>query len=194
MAAAGIAFAAGVFLSYLLIGYGFLSAFRLGGRLEALRLALRILVSALAAAFCALTVRDIVVLRGGGPAGAVLALPESVRLRINAAIRSGVGQKVFLPGVFVTGIVVSILELACTGQVYFPAISYMVQTEASVAGLRSLLLYNLAFITPLLAVLVLALAGVGQASVRSYFVRHVVPAKVAQALVFAGLAVLAWIA
>lgn len=193
IAAAGLAFAAGVFLSYLLIGFGLFNALRLGGRLQSLRLALRIAVSVITAVFCALTVLDIIRLRRGGKADPSLRLPESLRLRINAAVRSGLGSRAFIAGVFGTGILVSVLELACTGQVYFPAISFMVQTDASALGIGSLLLYNLAFIAPLLAVLALALAGVRQEAVRSYFQRHLAEAKAAQAVLFAALAVLVWV-
>ncbi len=193
IAAAGLAFAAGVFLTYLFIGFGLFNALRLGGRLQSLRLALRIAVSAITAVFCALTVRDIIRLRQGRQAELTLTLPESLRLRINAAIRSGLGSTAFIAGVFGTGILVSVLELACTGQVYFPAISFMVQTDTSALGIGSLLLYNLAFITPLLVVLALALAGIRQESVRSYFQRHLAGAKAAQTVIFAVLAVLVWV-
>ena len=50
-AAAGLAFAAGVFLAYFAIGYGLFNALRLGGRLQGFRSALKLAVSALTAAF-----------------------------------------------------------------------------------------------------------------------------------------------
>jgi len=68
-----------------------------------------------------------------------------------------------------------------------------VQTDASALGIGSLLLYNLAFITPLLAVLALALSGIRQETVRSYFSKHLVLVKAAQASIFAVLAVLVWV-
>ncbi|MBU0927421.1 MAG: hypothetical protein KKA67_06705, partial [Spirochaetes bacterium] len=193
MAAVGLLFAAGVFASYFMIGLGLFNALRASGRIRELRLALRILVSVLTAAFCAFTVRDIVMIRRGRPAEVALRLPERMRSGINAAIRSGVGGAAFLAGVFGTGVVVSVLELACTGQVYFPAISVMVQSDASPLGIASLALYNLAFITPLLALLALALAGVRQEAVRAFFERRLVLSKAAVALVFATLAVLVWL-
>lgn len=193
IALAGLSFAAGVFLSYFLIGLGLFNAFRVGGMLPVFRTVLRVVVSALTVAFCALTVRDIVLARRGAPGDMALRLPESVRLRINASIRGGVASNAFLVGVFATGVVVSVLELACTGQVYFPAISFMVQTDSSWLGTGSLLLYNLAFIAPLLIVLALALAGLSQEAVRGFFTRHLVATKLALAAVFASLSVLVWI-
>lgn len=192
-AAAGLAFAAGVFLSYFLIGFGLFNAFRLGGRLRSLRLALNVTVSAVTAAFCALTVRDIMALRAGRPADMALKLPDGLRSAINAAIRRGTGGAAFVAGVFAAGVVVSVLELACTGQVYFPAISIMVQADASWRGIGNLALYNLAFISPLLVILGLSLLGMRQEALRAFFTRHLAASKAAQALLFATLAVLVWV-
>ncbi|NIM24473.1 MAG: hypothetical protein GTO55_09455 [Armatimonadetes bacterium] len=61
---------------------------------------------------------------------------------------------------FAAGLIVSILELACTGQVYLPTITFVTSQE----GLRSrglffLGLYNLMFILPLVASFLLAYGG-----------------------------------
>lgn len=193
MMAGGLIFASGVFFAYMLIGLGLFNALRASGHLQSLRLALRIALSVITAAFCILTVRDII--RGARDRSnePTLRLADSIRKRINASIRGGVGRGPFLAGVFGTGVLVSVLELACTGQVYFPAISVMVQSDTSWLGLGSLLLYNMAFITPLLVVLALSVYGVGQASLRAFFMRHMAIAKGALALVFAALAVLVWV-
>ena len=193
MALAGLTFAAGVFIAYFLIGLGLFNALRISGRLPALKLALRIIVSALTAGFFALTIRDVLRLKRGETAGMALKLPDALRSRINASIRGGLGQAAFFSGVFVTGVVVAVLELACTGQVYFPTISFMVQTDASALGIGSLLLYNLAFVVPLLVVLALMLSGMRQEALREFFTRHLVASKLSLAAVFAALSVLIWL-
>ncbi len=193
MALAGLAFAAGVFISYFLLGLGLFNVLRLGGRLAALRLALKLIMSGLTVLFCALSIRDIILYRQGKSTDMALKLPDALRARIGRSIRRGVRSTAFFAGLFVTGMVVALLELACTGQVYFPAIAIMVQTDASWLGIGSLVLYNIAFITPLLAVLALALFGVSHESVRAYFIRHIVLSKALVALLFACLAVAVWI-
>ena len=193
IAAAGLLFAAGVFLAYLLIGLGLLNVLRAGLRVSALRLALRILVTGITAAYCVLTLRDIALARRGRLSEASLRLPDAVRSRINASIRGGVRSAVFPLGVFLSGAAVAVLELACTGQVYFPTLSYLAQTGAGLRGMGGLLLYNLAFILPLLAVLALILMGTSQERIREFFRRRVILAKAALALTFAILAVLVWI-
>lgn len=193
MALAGLAFAAGVFISYFILGLGLFNVLRLGGRLTALRLALKLIMSGLTALFCTLSIRDIILFKRGKPMDMALKLPDALRARIGRSIRAGVRSAAFFSGLFATGAVVALLELACTGQVYFPAIAIMVQTDASWLGIGSLVLYNMAFITPLLAVLVLALVGVSQESVRAYFIRHIVLSKALVAALFAGLALAIWL-
>lgn len=193
-AAAGLAFAAGVFLAYFAIGYGVLNVFRLGGRLQGFRLALKLTVSVLTAAFFAVTVRDIAALLRDRSASPVMMLPARFRTAINAMIRAGTGSPALILGAFVSGVVVSVLELACTGQVYFPAISAMVQAGVSGSGLLYLTLYNLAFVLPLLAVLAASLLGLRQEALRSFFKRHLVASKAAQAVLFAGLSIAIWLA
>jgi cytochrome c biogenesis protein CcdA len=54
---------------------------------------------------------------------------------------------------FVTGLLVSILEAVCTGQVYLPTIAYVLKrTHLWVEALGYLLLYNIMFIAPLFVV------------------------------------------
>lgn len=193
MALAGLCFAAGVFLAYFLLGLGLVNALRVGNRLAGLRLALKLVVTGLSTWFCILSVRDVILLKRGRSSELTLKLPESLRRRIDASIRGGMRARVFYPGVFISGLVVALLELACTGQVYFPAISFMVQSDASWLGFGSLLLYNLAFIAPLLVILGLVLAGLRQEHLRSFFIRHMEFAKLALAVIFALLAALVWL-
>ncbi|MFH2114081.1 MAG: cytochrome c biogenesis protein CcdA [Spirochaetota bacterium] len=193
MAIAGLTFAAGVFMAYFLLGLGLVNALRMGNSLSGLRLVLKLVVSGLTIWFCILSILDVYRLRHGRTTEMILKLPETVRLRIDSSIRTGMKSHAFYPGIFVTGVVVSILELACTGQVYFPAISFMVQTDSSWLGIGSLILYNFAFITPLLAILVLVLSGLRQEALRKFFTQHLVFAKLALAIVFALLALSVWL-
>ena len=73
----------------------------------------------------------------------------------------------------------------CTGQMYLPTIQYMART----AGLRAsgaayLLLYNVLFLLPLLAMLGVALAGVHFRRLSGFLRRHLGGAKLLLALVF----------
>ncbi len=63
--------------------------------------------------------------RRGRPEEMRLKLPMRLRRWINRVIREGAGLRAFVPVAFVTGAVISIIELACTGQVYLPTILFV---------------------------------------------------------------------
>lgn len=58
-----------------------------------------------------------------------------------------------------SALMVSLFELACTGQVYLPVIAWMVRKGESSRGLGLLALYNTGFILPLAALFLLAWSG-----------------------------------
>jgi len=88
---------------------------------------------------------------------------------------------------------VSILELACTGQLYLPTIAYLVQTgstrPAEVAALGA---YNLAFIIPLVIVVLAVYYGVSSRRIGTWFSRRAGTAKFAMGAVFALLGAAIW--
>ena len=91
---------------------------------------------------------------------------------------------------FVLGLVISLLELVCTGQVYLPLIQFMLSVSVErVQTIRLLIVYNLAFIAPLLAVFLAAFFGVRSERLNAFFHHHIAPAKLLLGLFFLGLGV-----
>jgi len=127
----------------------------------------------------------------------VLQLPTGLKRLVHRAIRNTPAAEspfspALVPSFFMTGAVVAFLELACTGQIYFPAIAYMLQSGGAGTQVRWLLLYNTAFILPLCGVLALCLVGVEQAKIRDWFGRNLFLSKLLIALFFLLLAALVW--
>jgi len=122
-----------------------------------------------------------------------LNLPHGLRMRINPVIRRGRSSPAFVAGSFMTGVVVSFLELACTGQVYLPTIVFMVsRPEMHTRALAFLLLYNLLFTLPLVVVVILAYYGTGSKQLTRFLERRAATVKLGMALLFTALAV--WLA
>jgi uncharacterized membrane protein len=72
---------------------------------------------------------------------------------------------------------------------YLPTIQYMAGTPGlRLAGAAYLLLYNVLFILPLVAILVAALAGVHFHKLNAFLQRHIGAAKILLAATFAVLA------
>jgi cytochrome c biogenesis protein CcdA len=187
--AAGAAFTLAVFLTYLAVGLGML---RFLAKLPFLDAASRWLYG-LTAAVClflaAGNAYDWWQARQGEADEMRLKLPTRLRRLINRTIREGADMEAFVVVTFVTGMVVSIIELACTGQVYLPTIVFVlgVPEMRAQAGLY-LLLYNLVFVLPLVAVFVLITFGTTSQQLRVLIHRHTAKVKLATAALFLVLA------
>jgi len=64
--------------------------------------------------------------------------------------------KATLPATFIAGALVAFFEFPCTGGIYLAILSMLATRTAFMEGLTYLLFYNVAFILPLMAVLILA--------------------------------------
>jgi len=185
----GLTFTLGVFVTYFVVGLG---AMRLLALVEAMRTVGMVLYSLLALScfvLAILSLRDYRLARQGRLSDMSLNLPESVRKRIHGRIRAG--RNAFWGAAFVSGVIISLLELACTGQVYLPTISFVISVpEMRASAILYLLLYNVLFVTPLLVVLVLAAYGVNTRSFQRLFVRHAATTKLGMALLFLALGAL----
>jgi cytochrome c biogenesis protein CcdA len=186
----GAAFTLGVFLAYLVVGLGFYKVLDLlGDLLTSLGRWIYGLTALLCAALAVFSVLDFLKARRGEISDMTLNLPHGLRMRINAVIRRGRKSQAFIAGTFVTGVVVSFLELACTGQVYLPTIIFvMSQPEMRMRAFLFLVLYNLLFILPLVAVFILVYYGAGSKQLTGFLQRRAAMVKLGMALLFAALA------
>ena len=97
----------------------------------------------------------------------------------------GAQARAFVPVALATGFFVSIVELACTGQVYLPTIIFVLgMKEMQGQAFFYLLLYNLAFILPLVVVFGLAYFGTSSEQLGAFINRHTAAIKLGTALLF----------
>jgi cytochrome c biogenesis protein CcdA/thiol-disulfide isomerase/thioredoxin len=186
----GVAFTLGVFLAYLAVGLGLYKVLDLLGNLLAtLGRWVYGLTALLCGALAVFSFLDFFKARRGEIGDMTLNLPHGLRMRINAVIRRGHKSQAFVAGAFFTGLVVSFLELACTGQVYLPTIIFvMSQPQMRVQAFVFLVLYNLLFILPLVVVFILACYGTGSKQLTHFLQRQAATVKLGMALLFAALA------
>jgi cytochrome c biogenesis protein CcdA/glutaredoxin len=189
----GLSFTIGVFLAYLIIGLGLYKVLDLmGDLLNTLARWVYIITAAICLTLGILSVVDFFKARKGGLEDMALKLPDPLRKRINAVIRQGRGVESYYIGAFVTGLLISILELACTGQVYLPTIIFVASMpELKLRAISYLVLYNLLFILPLVVVFILAYYGTTSKELTSFLQKHAAAVKVGMALLFFALA--AWL-
>jgi cytochrome c biogenesis protein CcdA len=115
-----------------------------------------------------------------------LQLPGGLKDRIRSVVRTGAQARRFVIAAFVVGIAISLLELACTGQVYLPTILYMLKSGTS-GALTHLLVYNIAFILPLVIVFVLAWAGMRSEALVEFQRRNTALVKILTGVLFLAL-------
>jgi len=188
----GTAFALGVFLAYTLVGIGL---WRVLNRVPSYTILGRLVIG-LTALMCGtlavLSLLDYLKARRGRITEMALVMPEGLRRRIHSIIRRSSNVRVLALVALPVGMVISLLELACTGQVYLPTIIFvMSQPGLKVRALSFLLLYNLMFILPLVVVFVLAYLGTSSLRLGLFLRRHAATIKLGTALLFAALA--AWL-
>jgi len=194
--ATGLAFTLGVFIVYVALGMGLFKVLQaipfFQGTMSILRTVIFVLTGVLCLVLAVAAFQDFLKARKGQSKEMVLRLPDSLRLQINRVIRTGARRRAFMPAAFVTGMLVSLIELACTGQVYWPTIVFVMQVpELRARAFLYLLLYNLAFILPLVIVFLLAYLGVTTAERLGRFLRKWMWAiKLATAVFFLLIAVL----
>ena len=90
-----------------------------------------------------------------------LQLPNFLKKKIHKTIREKSHVRNYIIAAFITGFTVSLLELACTGQVYLPTIIFVNKISSlRIKAIFYLVLYNLMFIMPLVGIFSVAYYGV----------------------------------
>jgi len=125
----------------------------------------------------------------GNPGDVSLQLPDGIKARIHAVMREGIGARSLVAGGAVVGVLVTVLESVCTGQMYVPTLVVMAKNGISKAW-GYLLLYNLMFMVPLVTVFILTYFGLRTPTLLDWSRKNVVTSKVLLGLVFVLLAVL----
>ncbi len=164
---AGMAYAGAVFLAYLGITLGLFETLLQLSWYRAINTVVSWSSAALAFTIGFLTLRDLRLYRATGSGKATLVrLPDSFQVRIHELARRRLGGARLISGAFVLGFGVSFFEFVCSGQTVFPTLALILKEPALPAdALRwraagYLVLYNLAFIGPLLLVFLAAYTGI----------------------------------
>jgi cytochrome c biogenesis protein CcdA len=189
---AGGAFTTAVFLTYFGVGLGFFKFLQRLAFLNTLSRIIYAVAALLVFILAALSFYDYALIRRGRRSSEmILQLPRFLKRRIHQTIRERSRSGRLVLGAFLTGAIVSLLELACTGQVYLPTIVFVTGVE----GLKThavlyLLLYNLMFVLPLAAVFLISYLGVTWQQIGAVMEAHLDRVKLALGSFFLLLGVL----
>lgn len=190
----GSAYCAAVFCAYLLLGLGvFKFLYALRGFSYVIK-GFYVVTAGLCLLFFALSVYDFwVYYKTKKSDGMLLQLPLSLKTRIHKIMgfflrdKNKSALRLTLAALAV-GFGVSLVEAVCTGQVYVPTCVLIMQDPAFRArAVFYLVLYNLMFIVPLVAVFVLALLGYESKGFNEFLKKHLGLTKLLLCAVFLGL-------
>ena len=190
MALAGSAFVLACYVTYFVLGAGLFSGLRTLTAVQWIRRVVDGFLILLLVFFSLFSFLDAVRYhRTGKSRSVLLKLPDRLQRRIHEVIRRGLHTPRLVAGGFGVGVVVTLMESLCTGQVYLPALAFMIRSGQSTGRCMGYLaVYNLIFVLPLAVLLGLTCAGIGTPVLVEWSRRNVVFSKVLLGLFFAGMA------
>jgi cytochrome c biogenesis protein CcdA len=131
--------------------------------------------------------------RRGRAADVTLQLPDRLKRRMHDIMRTRLRAGSLFLSALVIGVLVTLIEAVCTGQVYLPTLVLLSRyAETRARAFPLLLVYNLMFVVPLLVVIAAAFAGTRNQRLLEWSKRNVVWGKIAMGMLFIGLAAVLW--
>jgi cytochrome c biogenesis protein CcdA len=194
IAIVGLSFTLSVFLTYLFIGLGFLKFVSFLQEIPFLNDIVYYAAIVFAAIIGLLNLRDYYRIKKGSLADMEMKLSNSLRQRINAAIRKNVKLRHYVLGALGMGFTISLLELACTGQVYLPTVLFIINTQGiQFRAILLLVAYNVAFIIPLIIIFIIFWKGASEKHISQWLTKHGANIKLAMGLLFIFLALFLYV-
>ena len=179
-----------VFLTYFLIGTGALKIITSLSFLPLARKIFSIVTAVIAIILGIISLQDYLRFKASGETkDAKLQLSPFLKKMIHSTIRKNVKLGNYILMAAVTGFIVSLLELACTGQIYLPTIMFISTIpKLKVNALMYLLFYNLMFVLPLIFVFSLTYWGTSSQQIGALTQKNFGIIKLAMTFLFFGLA------
>lgn len=187
----GTIYTLAVFITYMAVGIIFYDVIdRLRSAYNVISAIIFYFTLSLCLGFAVFTLYDLIKAMKKKTDEMALTLPKKLKQKIHKVIREKVKMKGLVISSIIIGFLVSMFELACTGQVYLPTIMFILhKSSLKTSGLLYLLIYNIAFIVPLIIIFVLNLLGVSSEKLQSFLKKNLVLTKVLLFILFVGIAV-----
>ncbi len=190
----GSAYCVAVFVAYILIGLGlFQFLYAMKGFYWVIK-TFYILTALLCFAFFVLALYDFwIYSKTGKSEKTLLQLPQGLKVRTHKIMHFFLQDKHdsvwrLCLAALAVGFCVSLVEAVCTGQVYLPTVVLIMQDPAfRIKAITYLILYNVMFVMPLIAIFALALAGYESKTFNNWLKKHLGLTKLLLCVVFLSL-------
>lgn len=118
-------------------------------------------------------------------------LPNSWKYKMSEMAQKSVFSKFIVIVTIITGFLIGIIELACTGQIYYPTITYMINNDSMNPYYMFLLIsYNIMFILPLIIIAVIGIILKDPEKIKKHIMKHTYIIKIISNLFFVFMAYL----
>lgn len=152
----GLTFCVATFLTYLGLGLGLLKFSSIMINFRILTIIMYLITLLLVLTFLALNIHDLIQIKKHNYGNIKNQLPKPIKNKIHKLLKINTESKMIYFVVFFTGVIISVMEFFCTGQVYLPSIVYMISLNLDLTyNIFLLVVYNLFFILPLIFILYL---------------------------------------
>jgi hypothetical protein len=177
--AIGITFISAVFITYLLIGIGIFKFLYVLQGYSLVSKLIYLVTGLFTLGLVFFNINDSFKAKRGKSDEIRLQLPKGAKRLIHTIIRRQVKVPFIIAAAALTGILISLFEFSCTGQVYLPTIVYMTQIPSHrLPALMYLIFYNIMFILPLFTVFVLvSILGEGTKKIGVFFTEKIYVVK-----------------
>ena len=175
---AGILFCSAIFITYLLIGLGFLRFLYASEGIEIASKLIYPRAGSLALVLGIYSFFDYLKARKGKIKEIRLQLPKRVKSILHLIIARQLRRRYLFLICFLTGFLVALIEFLCTGQIYLPTLIYMMGiSEYRNISFTYLVLYNIMFVLPLIGIFILVGLGMGWQRIRAIFLARLSTVK-----------------
>lgn len=180
----GTSFTIGIGISYLLLGVGLFQVISKWKYFDYISRWVYLLTALVTLTLVILTFSDYLKARKGKTKEMALQLSQTEKKTIHSLLRNPKVTTEFIFS-FLVAFPVSIVEFSCTGQTYLPTIVYIFSMDSLKAkALLYLILYNLMFILPLIAIIIFAYKGATSERITKWFTKNLSKIKLYTGIVF----------
>ncbi|MFZ2454877.1 MAG: cytochrome c biogenesis protein CcdA [Candidatus Altiarchaeia archaeon] len=178
-------YSAGVFTAYMSLGLGFTRFITLAEESTIISRLIYPVTGLVALIFAGYSFLDYRKAKAGNAKDMTLQLPKRIKALTHTMIRKFARFRYLVFAAFFLGFIISLFEFLCTGQVYLPTIIYIMGVpELKDQATMYLLLYNLLFIAPLVAIFLATYYGTTSTQLQKVFSKNVSAIKLLTAVFF----------
>lgn len=180
----GVSFTLGIGLSYLLLGIGLFQVISRWKYFDYISRWVYLATALITFVLVVFTLSDYLKARKGDTKGMALQLSQTEKKTIHSLLRNPKVATGFIFS-FLVAFPVSIVEFSCTGQTYLPTIVYIFGMDTLKArALLYLILYNIMFVLPLVAIILGVYKGASSERITKWFTKNLSQIKLYTGIVF----------